>query len=528
MEIESDFLVIGSGIAGLSFALKAARFGRVNLVTKKDNTESNTNYAQGGIAVVVSPEDSFQRHVEDTLEAGAGLCHPDAVEMLVREGPCGVRELMDWGVRFSLRKAGVFDLGREGGHSVKRIVHAADLTGREVERALVAAAKANPNITIFENHQAVDLLTEHHLKDKKQDGIHCWGAYVLDEGREVVFTFKSMVTFLATGGVGQVYLHTTNPGIATGDGIAMAYRAGASVANLEFTQFHPTTLYHPDANSFLISERLRGYGAVLKTKDGRTFMENYHPQGCLAPRDVVARAIDNELKKRGEDYVLLDATHLDKEGLRSHFPTIYQKCLSYNLDVTEEPIPVVPAAHYICGGVVTDLDGRTSIEGLFAGGEVACTGVHGANRLASNSLLEAVVFSDRAVKGTVKYWKEHKGKLPLIPTWSDEGTFDPEEWVLISHDKQEIQRLMWDYVGIVRATHRLKRAQERIQLIAKEVEDFYRKTRVTEGLIELRNITTVALLIIESAMRRKESRGLHYILDYPNTDDKHWKKDTIL
>ncbi len=531
----SDFLIIGSGIAGLSFALKIARYGTVAIVTKKEKAESNTNYAQGGIAAVVSSVDSFDLHTKDTLLTGAGLCHNEAVEALVHEGPARINDLVQWGTKFTMTGDGQkqsFDLGREGGHSVNRIIHASDLTGRELERALIQAAKENPNIAIYEHHMVIDLLTEHQLgieTEEKTERIHCWGAYVLDTHTNQVKIFYSKATLLATGGSGQVYRNTTNPRIATGDGIAIAYRAGAMLANLEFIQFHPTSLFHPKGRSFLISEAVRGHGGVLRTRSGIQFMAKHHPRGDLAPRDIVARAIDAELKKSGEEYVYLDITHLDADDVKSRFPNIYQKCQSLNLDITKEPIPVVPAAHYICGGVITDLDGRTSIQGLFACGEVACTGVHGANRLASNSLLEAIVFSHRAFLSSTKYEKKLSDfEFPYIPEWSEEGTDNQEEWILVEHDKEEVRGLMSDYVGIVRSDLRLKRALRRILLIAKEVEDFFKRTKITEGLLELRNIVAVSQLIIRCAMYRKESRGLHYSTDYLNTDDENWKKDTIM
>jgi len=530
-----DFLVIGSGIAGLSFALKAAKQGTVAIITKKEQAESNTNYAQGGVAAVFSKDDSFTLHVEDTKKAGAGLCHDDAVGLLVSNGPQRVRELIDWGVDFSRQnppKSNELDLGREGGHSRNRIVHAKDLTGKIVEQSLLEAIKKNPNIQIFEQHIAVDLITEHHLEQKETESnlpLHCWGAYVWEEGSGVISQFLARSTLLATGGCGQVYLHTTNPQIATGDGVAMAYRAGAKISNLEFMQFHPTTLFHPQANSFLISEAVRGFGARLKTQNGTQFMEKHHPMAELAPRDIVARAIDAELKKRGEEFVYLDITHKDKAEIKSRFPNIYENCLKFNIDITSQPIPVVPAAHYMCGGVVTDIHGRTNIQNLYACGEVACTGVHGANRLASNSLLEAVVFAHQVYQAIINNanQKSHYD-YPTIPVWNDEGTFNQEEWILISHDQEEVQTLMWDYVGIVRSNLRLKRALRRINLISREIENFYKKTKITAGLIELRNLVQVARLIINCAIYRRESRGLHYTTDYPNRDDKHWLKDTVL
>ncbi|MFQ5674341.1 MAG: L-aspartate oxidase [bacterium] len=535
LEITSDFLIIGSGIAGLSYALKAAHHGTVAIVTKKAKTESNTNYAQGGIAAVISPEDSYHLHIQDTLTAGAGLCHKKSVEVLVKEGPARIEDLKRWGTQFTTTKSHqseVFDLGREGGHSTNRIIHASDLTGQKVERALVQAVKETPNITVYENHMAVDLLTEHQLgkeHEEKTKRLHCWGAYVLDVQTGAVKLFLAKVTLLATGGCGQVYCNTTNPAIATGDGIAMAYRAGALLANLEFMQFHPTALFNAKGQFFLISEAVRGQGGILRTQSGEAFMEKYHPMKDLAPRDVVARAIDAELKKSGDAYVTLDVTHLDADIIKSRFPNIFQKCLSLNLNITKEPIPVVPAAHYMCGGVVTDLTGRTSIQGLFACGEVACTGVHGANRLASNSLLEAVVFSHRAYLSSLEYI-ESRGAWhsPAIPAWSETGTLNQEEWVLVAHDKQEVRSLMTDYVGIVRSNLRLQRALRRILLIAEEVEDFHKRTKITEGLLELRNLVAVAQLIVRCALYRKESRGLHFTTDYPDTDDDHWRKDTLI
>lgn len=526
-----DFLVLGSGIAGLSYALKVAEYGTVGIITKKEKAESNTNYAQGGVAAVMSQLDSFDLHIQDTLATGAGLCHRDAVEILVREAPKQMQELIDMGVEFTRKKTGELDLAREGGHSMNRIVHAHDLTGREIERALVAKVAAHSNIHVFENHIAIELITEHHVADKRtvtKPPIHCWGAYALDHTENRVDTFIAKVVLLATGGCGQVYLHTTNPPIATGDGIAMAYRAGATIANMEFVQFHPTTLHNSGSPCFLISEAVRGHGGVLKTKDGEEFMHKYDARKSLAPRDIVAQAIDNELKKRGDEYVLLDLRHLDPRDVREHFPHIYNTCLTkYKFDITQEPIRVVPAAHYSCGGVVTDIDGRTSIHGLYASGEVSMTGVHGANRLASNSLLEGLVFSDRAAKHSIEAVKSYSQQIPQIKDWDYSGTFNSEEWVLISHNRREIQQIMWDYVGIVRSNLRLERALRRMELIRNETETFYKKTRVTEGLIELRNLALVALLIIQCAMKRKESRGLHVTTDYRERNDSEFLGDTI-
>jgi L-aspartate oxidase len=530
MEIKSDVLIIGSGIAGLSFALKAAAYGSVIIITKKAKAESNTNYAQGGIAAVVSPEDSYELHIEDTLNAGVGLCHRDAVEILVKEGPLRLQELAQVGVDFT-KKEGRLDLGKEGGHSRSRIVHAQDRSGWEIERALLQSIAHHGNIKVYENHLAVELITEHHLGQAVSGAspVHCWGAYALDVEQNFVRAFLASVVVLCTGGAGQAYLHTTNPLIATGDGIAMAYRAGARIANMEFIQFHPTTLHNSGSPAFLISEAVRGYGGVLKTRRGEEFMNRYDPRGSLAPRDIVARAIDTELKKSGDEFVWLDLQHLPAAGVREHFPHIYETCLSkYKLDITKEPVPVVPAAHYSCGGVVTDLHGRTSIGNLYACGEVAMTGVHGANRLASNSLLEAIVFSHRAFEDALSLVRDSRRPIPKICQWDVSGTFDTEEWVLIEHNRKEIQQAMWDYVGIVRSDLRLKRAQRRIQLVRNEIEDFYKRTKVVEGLIELRNIATVADLIIRCALRRNESRGLHFTTDYPSRDDEHWLHDTVV
>jgi L-aspartate oxidase len=511
-----DFIVIGSGVAGLSYALHVADHGTVAIITKKESVESNTNYAQGGIAAVMDGTDSAESHIEDTLIAGAGLCDPDAVEIVVREGPERVRELMEMGAEFT-RQNGRLHLGREGGHSANRIVHAADTTGREIERALLHRVRTHPNIQVFEYHFAVELITEHHLGQhvtRLRPDIHCYGVYVLDERADQVMVFLAKVVMLASGGSGQVYLHTTNPSVATGDGVAMAYRAKARVANMEFVQFHPTSLYHPDAGSFLISEAVRGEGGLLYNQAGHRFMPEYDHRAELAPRDIVARAIDDQLKQRGDDYVLLDISHKPADEVRSHFPNIHETCLKYGIDITQQPIPVVPAAHYQCGGVLVDRYSRTSMAGLFASGEVSYTGLHGANRLASNSLLEALVYSQRAVGPSLEYarsvsWRED------VPEWDDSGTESPSEWVLISHNRSELRRVMWDYVGIVRSMLRLDRAFRRTHLLHDETEDFFRRTRVSTELGELRNMIVVAYLIIYSARARHESRGLHYMLDFP-------------
>ncbi|MBR9977346.1 MAG: L-aspartate oxidase [Bacteroidetes bacterium] len=527
---ETDVLVIGSGIAGLYYTLKVAGQHTVSLVTKKETVESNTNYAQGGIASVFSDEDTFQMHVQDTLQAGAGLCHPDIVEIVVKEGPALVRDLLGMGVAFTTANDMALHLGREGGHSRHRIVHAKDYTGREVERVLVDAVRRHPNVTVYEDHIAIDLITQHNLRERPRPlpkEIHCWGAYVLDKTSGEVESFFAHNTVITAGGCGQVYLHTTNPAIATGDGIAMAYRAGATVANMEFIQFHPTTLYHPLARSFLISEAVRGFGAILLNGNGERFMERYDDRMELAPRDIVARAIDGELKRSGEECVYLDLRHLGADETRNSFPSIYRKCLEVNIDMTKDLIPVVPAAHYTCGGVVTDEYGRSSVRALYVAGESAMTGLHGANRLASNSLLEALVFANRAAQSTLRS-SFQVPPVPDIAEWDDSATDNNEEWVLVSHNRKEVRTLMWDYVGIVRSSLRLQRAQRRIRLLWSEVEDFYKRTRVTEELIQLRNITLLAALIIESGLRRKESRGLHYTTDYPDPDPALEQQDTML
>lgn len=530
MDYRADVLILGSGIAGLSFALEAAEWGTVAIITKKERAESNTNYAQGGIASVTAEDDSYDFHIKDTLDAGVGLCHRDAVDILVTDGPRRLDELRRIGVQFT-EHSGRLDLGREGGHSRNRIVHAHDRTGWEIERALLRIVDKHPRIKVFEHYLAIDLITEHHLgiPVSRLSPIHCWGAYVYNAETKRVETFLARKTILCTGGAGQVYLHTTNPPIATGDGIAMAYRAGAAIGNMEFIQFHPTTLHRSGSPAFLISEAVRGFGGILKTQDGKPFMEQYDHRGSLAPRDIVARAIDSELKKRGEDYVLLDLRRLDAKRVMEHFPHIYETCLNrYKFDITKEPIRVVPAAHYSCGGVVTDLSGRTSILNLYACGEVSMTGVHGANRLASNSLLEAVVFSHRACEDVRATWDRTEQSIPEIPEWDESGTFNADEWVLLAHDKRHIQELMWDYVGIVRSNFRLERAHRHLRLLLDEIEEFYKRTRVVEELVELRNLATVAELIVRCAKRRKESRGLHYTTDYPNRDDAYFLHDTII
>ncbi len=520
-----DFIIIGSGIAGLSFALNAAQHGSVAIVTKRARAESSTAWAQGGIASVTSTEDSFELHVADTLDAGAGLCDEAVVRSIVSDGPARIRELIEFGVHFDERElpdgSHELDLAREGGHSKRRILHARDITGREIERALLAAIERTPSVTVFENHIAVDLITLGKLGLASAD--RCLGAYVLDEATGEVATLRSDRVILATGGCGKVYLYTTNPSIATGDGVAMAWRAGAKIANMEFIQFHPTCLFHPEARSFLISEAVRGEGARLIDAKGRTFMEKYDARKELAPRDIVARAIDAEMKRTGARCVYLDITHQPAEFVRDRFPNIYETCLALGIDITKQPIPVVPAAHYQCGGVQTDENGASSLRGLFAIGEVACTGLHGANRLASNSLLEACVLAHRccaAIVETPAPFPADAGTKPAIPEWTSGDAVDVDELVVIYHNWDEIRRLMWDYVGIVRTDKRLQRAAARLRNLEREIAEFYWGYKLTTDLLELRNLATVAALIVDCALLRKESRGLHYTLDHPATDPR--------
>lgn len=520
--ITCDVLVIGSGIAGLSFALEAAESGEVLLVTKRKRHDSNTNWAQGGIAAVLAEGDTFEAHVEDTLVAGAGLNHKAAVELCVREGPERIRMLQDIGTRFDRAQGAAhadesspsLDLHLEGGHSARRIVHAGDMTGREIERALVDAVAANPRIRVLEEHMAIDLITL-----AKYGGPEvCAGAYVLDVEQGKVETVLARATVLATGGAGKVYLYTSNPDVATGDGVAMAFRAGAAVANMEFYQFHPTCLFNPQAKSFLISEALRGEGAILRRLDGTPFMSEFDPRKELAPRDIVARAIDHEMKRSGAEHVLLDITHRDHHFVKEHFPGIYAECMRYGIDITREPIPVVPAAHYLCGGIATDLDGRTSIPGLWAIGECAHTGLHGANRLASNSLLEGLVFAHRAAVALKQI--DSKTPFPEIPDWDVGEAVPSDEAVVITQNWDELRRLMWNYVGIVRSDKRLRRAARRIALLQEEIAEYYWNYFVTRDLLELRNIATVAQLVVECASARRESRGLHFTIDHLETDPK--------
>jgi len=505
VDVSSDVLVIGSGVAGLTFALKMADFAPVLVITKSEKSESNTNYAQGGVAAVLSSDDSFEAHINDTLVCGDGLCDRDVVEKVVRGAPECIKELVELGANFNRVENGDFDLGIEGGHSKRRIVHADDLTGREVERVLLKAASEHPNITILENQITVNLVVRKN---------RCMGCYVLDRESSMIRNFVAKVTVLATGGIGRVFIHTTNPNVATGDGIAIAYRAGATVMDMEFTQFHPTTLYHPSAESFLISESLRGEGAILTDKKGHRFMREYHPMMELAPRDTVARAIDDELKKSGENYVLLDISMKDPQFVRSRFPEIYERCLSFGIDIIKEPIPVVPAAHYCCGGVKATIAGETDVENLLAVGEVACTGLHGANRLASNSIIEGLVCARYAAERCKELLK--KGiVLQPFPRWEAGEAVDSDEMVVVTHNRDEIRRLMWNYVGIVRSNKRLSRAKDRINLLQREINQYYWDFIITSDLVELRNMALVAELIIDSAMMRKETRGIHYSLDYP-------------
>lgn len=513
-----DFLIVGSGIAGLTYALKVAKHGKVCMVTKSKMDDTATSYAQGGIAAVTYNPDSFEKHIQDTLIAGDGLCDEHIVRITISESAERIKELIRWGAKFDKTKSGRFDLAKEGGHSEYRVLHHKDSTGREIENKLLDQVKKHPNIEILEDHFAIEIITQHHLGvevNRKSTDITCYGAYVLNPATNLVDTILSRITLIATGGAGHVYSTTTNPPIATGDGIAMVYRAKGTIENMEFIQFHPTALYNPaEKPSFLITEALRGFGAVLKTTAGKEFMQKYDPRLALAPRDIVARAIDSELKLSGDDYVYLDCRHLNKNELINHFPTIYAKCLSIGIDITRDMIPVVPAAHYTCGGIKVDEYGRSSITNLYASGEVSSTGLHGANRLASNSLLESLVFSHRAAedsiskKRTIQYCEE-------IPDWNAEGMVFNEEMILITQSLKELQAIMTSYVGIVRSNLRLKRAFDRLDILYLETEALYNKSILTQRICELRNLINVAYLIIRMAMNRKESRGLHFSLDYP-------------
>ena len=515
-----DVLVIGSGIAGLSFALKAARLGRsVAILTKKNQAESNTNYAQGGIAVVTAKTDDVDKHVQDTLVAGDGLCDEKVVREIVRDGPARVQELVELGLEFSRDANGGYDLGREGGHTERRVLHVKDMTGKAIESALIKALSLEPRIAMYEHMFAIDIITRRKLAPKtpKRDD-RVLGVYALDVRDGHVLTFQAPVVMLSTGGAGQAYLYTTNPDIATGDGIAMAYRAGIEVRNMEFIQFHPTALYSTSGLRFLITEAVRGEGAILRNAAGEAFMKDYHPMADLAPRDIVARAIDTEMKKSGVAHVWLDITHRNEAFLRTRFPLIYKTCKDIGINIAKAMIPVVPAAHYTCGGVATNLSAETSLPGLYACGEVACTGLHGANRLASNSLLEAVVMAHRGSLSVDRYLKKTlRLHVPVVPAWVDLGGGDVDERVVVSHNWDELRRTLWDYVSIMRTTRRLERARTRIANLSREIQDYYWNFSVDARLLELRNLTQVAEMIVACALQRKESRGLHAIADYPKT-----------
>jgi L-aspartate oxidase len=523
MELKYDFLVIGSGLGGLSFALKAAEHGTVCLITKAEMEETNTRYAQGGIAAVTYEPDSYDKHVEDTLVAGDHLCNEEVVKMVVKEAPEQIQELIQWGTKFDKQSSGKYDLAREGGHSEHRILHHKDNTGQEIQRALSVQVRKHPNIQLLENHFAVDLITQHHLGKlvkRHLTDIECYGAYVLDLKTSEVLRILSKNTLLASGGAGNLYSTTTNPIIATGDGVAMVYRAKGIIENMEFVQFHPTSLYNPgESPSFLITEAMRGYGGILRNQLGEKFMNKYDSRGSLAPRDVVARAIDNEMKVHGHDFVYLDATHLNEHALKEHFPNINEKCNSLGIDISKDLIPVVPAAHYICGGVKVDMDGQTWIKRLYAVGEVSSTGLHGANRLASNSLIEAIVYADRAARHAAKQLPDYKF-ADNIPGWDDSGTTHPEEMVLITQNLKEVKQIMTNYVGIVRSDLRLERATVRLEIIYRETEELYKKSKVSLRICQLRNLINVGYLVIKMAQARKESRGLHYNLDYPRPKEK--------
>ena len=513
-----DFLVIGSGIAGISFALKAAKHGKVALLCKTTLSESNTSYAQGGIASVTYDPDNFEKHIEDTVIAGDGHCDLVAVEKVIKDAPAQIDELLNWGVDFDRDEEGNFDLHREGGHSEHRILHHKDNTGYEIQESLIRQVKAHPEIEVYEHYFAIEILTQHHLGElvtHHTPNIECYGAYVLNLQTNNIHTFLSKVTMLATGGIGSVYSTTTNPEIATGDGIAMVHRARGVIKDMEFVQFHPTGLFHPgERPTFLISEAIRGYGAVLRTQDGKQFMQKYDERGSLAPRDIVSRAIDNEMKIRGHNFVYLDVTRMDAEETKTHFPNIYTKCMEYGIDITKDFIPVSPIQHYLCGGIKVDLNGRSSINRLYAAGECSCTGLHGANRLASNSLIEAIVYADAAVKDAAKRLNSLTHN-EFIPDWDDEGTSLPEEMVLITQSFREVEQIMSTYVGIVRSNLRLVRAMNRLEILYRETEHLFEKSVVSRQICELRNVISIAYLIIKQALMRKESRGLHYTVDYP-------------
>jgi len=522
MRKKVDFLVIGSGIAGLSFALKVADYGKVCIITKSKAEEGSTKYAQGGIAAVMYTPDTYEKHIKDTMIAGDELSDEKIVRITITESTDRVKELIEWGANFDKNAAGMYDLAKEGGHSEFRVLHHKDNTGNEIERALLNSIANHPNIEMLENCFTVDIITQHHLGievNRRTSDTRCYGAYVLNEDSHEIDTYLSKVTLIATGGNGNVYNTTTNPAISTGDGIAMVYRAKGKVENMEFIQFHPTSLYNPNEKpSFLITEAMRGFGAILKTHDGKEFMQKYDERGSLASRDIVARAIDSEMKINGWDYVYLDARHLDKRNLIENFPTIYAKCLSIGIDITRDMIPVVPAAHYNCGGIKVDEWAKSSIINLYASGECASTGLHGANRLASNSLLESLVFSHRASVDALKKVNDIN-YCDDIPDWNAEGMVLNEEMVLITQSLKELQLIMSNYVGIVRSDLRLKRAFDRLEILYRETEDLYDKSILTVKLCELRNLINIGYLIIKMAMERKESIGLHYSIDYPRVRD---------
>ena len=525
--IEYDFVVVGTGVSGLSFALEASKHGRVAVITKRASENSNTAWAQGGICCVADDEDSFESHIADTVDAGAGLCDHDVVKTIVESAPSAIEKMVNIGVQFDKNSSGKYELGKEGGHSQRRVLHSKDTTGKEISEKLICSAKESENIEIFEHHFAIDVITTEKLGTSGTNEVA--GIYVLNESTGEILTFRSDKVVLCTGGCGRVYLYTTNPNIATGDGLAMAYRAGAEISNMEFIQFHPTCLYHHELKNFLISEAVRGEGGKLIGKDGNEFMHKYDPRGSLAPRDIVARAIDHEIKKTGQPCVYVDIRHKSREYIEERFPNIYKTCLSVNIDPAIDPIPVVPAAHYQCGGVKTDVDGKTSINGLYAIGEVACTGLHGANRLASNSLLEGAVMAFRAVEkiNTENKKNRPKNKNLIIPDWTSGEAEDVDELVVIYHNWDEIRRLMWDYVSIVRTNKRLKRAATRLLNLRKEVQEFYWNFKICSELLELRNLVDTASLVVNCAQRRKESRGLHYTLDFPVTKDSKEANNTI-
>lgn len=513
-----DFLVIGSGIGGLSYALKVADYGKVILISKASLDDTNTSYAQGGIASVTYDPDTFEKHIQDTLICGDDLCNEEVVRMVISEAPAQISQLMQWGVKFDRKPNGQYDLAREGGHSEHRILHHKDNTGYEIQRALSQKVRQHPNIQVFENHFAVEIITQHHMGVQIKRGnpnVTCFGAYVLDLKTQKVSTFLARETIMATGGTGNIYHTTTNPLIATGDGVAMVYRAKGGVENMEFIQFHPTSLYHPgERPSFLITEAMRGFGAILKTRDGKDLMSKYDKRGSLAPRDIVARAIDHEMKTRGDDFVYLDATFKDPNETKNHFPNIYEKCLSIGIDITKDMIPVVPAAHFLCGGIKVNMNGESTIHRLYAIGECSSTGLHGANRLASNSLIEAIVYAEKAAKQSLQSYKS-VDLNDAIPDWNYEGTTHTEEMVLITQSYKEMQQIMSNYVGIVRSNLRLERALVRLEIIYRETEELYKKSILTQNLCELRNLINVGYLIIKNAQKMHESRGLHYSIDYP-------------